>query len=552
MPRIIFDQLKIKQKTGLDTRNALLYPHMDLDSCVMSSPVLKEDDDGSLLLFVKDIERGNFDEKMIKARVSYFKPYFTFDGVPEQTPNTWTEGLQSGGAGAAIAVDGQIHMSAYRPLAEKFRITIEANPPWWRVYLYEIRPEDILSAFGASYAAAQKDADKVASGLQQKADVLRLVERAYVDDRFLALDKTMEKMGLETIVVSSPMNLQEMAGIPFAYLESSPCLALYRKGGPVFLLTSAPLAQNFPVLTGVFPDIEAAVKTLPVKLNSTVGIEENHLSYDFYKALGLSDNDQAISAALRVWREQRAGWELPYYLLAARITVYGIETALERVKNALKQGKSLLETDVEQYLYDGYQEYVKARGLGSISVKPYFTVLHAGNRTRRPNLPQAFPVDSATKSLKIDSGVLVMDASGLIRGVSDLCRTLALDEAAEEIYAYFDKTMIDTTIPASVPGNDGDVVYRKGVGTLAAMKEKLVARNLVPDKAVLPDDYRRNIGHVLGKQEPATISFETGNHDVIEEGMVGCVEYQWPYYPYAIGVEDMFYIDRQKTFNITR
>jgi hypothetical protein len=410
MPRIIFDQLKIKQKTGLDTRNALLYPHMDLDSCVMSSPVLKENDDGSLLLFVKDIERGNFDEKKIKGQVGYFKPYFTFDGVPENTPNTWMETLQSEGANAAITVDGQVYMSAYRPLAEKFKITIEANPPWWRVYLYEISPEDVLSAFCASYADARKDADNVASGLQQKADVLRLIERAYVDDRFPALDKMMQKMGLETVVISSPMNLQEITGIPFAHFESSPCIVLYRKGGPVALLTSVPLSQTFPMLTGVFPDIETAVKTLPVQLNSTVGIEENHLSYDFYKALGLSDNDQAISAALRAWREQRAGWELPYYLLAARITVYGIETALERVKKTLKEGRSLLETDVEQYLYDGYREYVKARGLGSISLKPYFTVLHAGGRTRRPNLPQASPVDASTKSLKIDSGVLVMDA----------------------------------------------------------------------------------------------------------------------------------------------
>lgn len=551
MTRIIFDQLVVAQKTGLDARNNLLYPHMDLDSRGMSSPILIEKKDGSLLLIVKDIERGNFDEKKIKGEVSYYNPYFTFDGIPENTPKTWMELLQSTPMDDEIAVDGQVYMSAYRNLNQNFRISVEASHPWWRVYLYEIRPEDVLTTFGASYSDAQQNAKQIVSGLRQQRELLPLLERSYRDDRFSTLDAMLQEMNLETMVVSSPVNGQEITGVPFAHLDGLPNLVLYHKGGRIALLTPKPLSQSFPKLTGVFPDIETTVKFLSFQLSSAVGIEENHLSYDLYRSLGFSGNDQPVSAKLRSWREQRAGRELPYYILAAQGTLNGIETALDRARQVLQKGQTLFETDVEQYLYAAYQEYRTAKAL-TVSFQSYFTVLHTGDRTRRPNLPQVCPIDAGTKTLKIDSGIWVIDGHGLLRGVSDLCRTLVLDQASQEIYEHFDKTMTDTTIPAAVPGKDGEFVYLEGVKPLIPLKEKLAAYKIMPDKVVIPDDYKRNIGHVVGKQEPATIGFEMGNRDVLKEGMIGCVEYQWPFYPYAIGVEDMFYIDHRRTINITR
>lgn len=551
MTRIIFDQLVVAQKTGLDARNNLLYPHMDLDSRGMSSPILIEKKDGSLLLIVKDIERGNFDEKKIKGEVSYYNPYFTFDGIPENTPKTWMELLQSTPMDDEIAVDGQVYMSAYRNLNQNFKISVEASHPWWRVYLYEIRPEDVLTTFGASYSTAQQNAKQIVSGLRQQRELLSLLERGYRDDRFSTLDAMLQEMNLETMVVSSPVNGQEITGVPFAHLDGLPNLVLYHKGGRIALLTPKPLSQSFPKLTGVFPDIETTVKSLSFQWSSAVGIEENHLSYDLYRSLGFSGNDQPVSAKLRSWREQRAGRELPYYILAAQGTLNGIETALDRARQVLQKGQTLFETDVEQYLYAAYQEYRTAKAL-TVSFQPYFTVLHTGDRTRRPNLPQVCPIDAGTKTLKIDSGIWVIDGHGLLRGVSDLCRTLVLDQASQEIYEHFDKTMTDTTIPAAVPGKDGEFVYLEGVKPLIPLKEKLAAYKIMPDKVVIPDDYKRNIGHVVGKQEPATIGFEMGNRDVLKEGMIGCVEYQWPFYPYAIGVEDMFYIDHRRTINITR
>ena len=68
MNRLIFNQKEIRNKTGLDTERCLLYPHMDMDSKVSSSPMLLEKGDGSKLLLVKDIECGNFREEDLQVK----------------------------------------------------------------------------------------------------------------------------------------------------------------------------------------------------------------------------------------------------------------------------------------------------------------------------------------------------------------------------------------------------------------------------------------------------------------------------------------------------
>jgi len=39
---------------------------------------------------------------------------------------------------------------------------------------------------------------------------------------------------------------------------------------------------------------------------------------------------------------------------------------------------------------------------------------------------------------------------------------------------------------------------------------------------------------------------------VLKEGMVSAIEYQWPYKGYALGVEDMFVVGPEYGINITR
>lgn len=552
MAKLIFDQHAIKQRTGLDTKNSLLYPHMDLESYVFSSPLLVEKNDGSSVLLVKDIERGNFNEQNLKCQVKYFRTYFTFDGDNRDIPDTWLELLKSTIDGEELTVDDSAYFSAWEELNKIVDVTMTESPPWWRVYLYEINYVNVLDEFRASYPDALADAKQLAKELCQEKEILSILDNGYQDSRFDLLDQLLKDNRVKTLVISSPQNGQEVSGIPFRFIESVPSIVVY-DNRRIYLLTSKPVEQSFPSLKGVYQNLAQAFRSLPLTYAGTIGIEENNLPFKLYKELGLEQyKHKPVGAMLRDWREKRAGEELPYYMTAAAVTRFGIETALKKVQNDLNKGKTILETDVECTLYSSFQDFMTSRQI-STRQKPYFTVLHTGNRSRRPNLPQFTKIDKDTRSLKIDCGILVIDNKGLVRAVSDIARTLPLDAPAKEVYGIVSKIMVDVTIPYAVPGRTGEEVYLAGLKDLKELEGKLVKLNMLPAGQQHPlDQYNRDIGHVMGKQEPANICFKLGNSLPLEDGMIGCVEYQWPYYPYTIGVEDMFLVSAKGSMNITR
>ncbi|MCL6448155.1 MAG: hypothetical protein K6U04_08400 [Armatimonadetes bacterium] len=179
MARLIFDQEMIRRKTGLDTQNNLLYPHMDLGANVFSSPVMLEKEDGTLYLFVKDIEKGNFDEEKIAARVMYYRSYFTFDCRQENIPDHWFDFLPSLVARERLIADDTVYFSAYEALCRQApEVAVSGSPPWWRVYLYEVACGDLLNEFKSSYSAALADAGVLVSGLSRGKDVAKFLEDA--------------------------------------------------------------------------------------------------------------------------------------------------------------------------------------------------------------------------------------------------------------------------------------------------------------------------------------------------------------------------------------
>ncbi|NPV89958.1 MAG: hypothetical protein HPY50_04180 [Firmicutes bacterium] len=543
MDKLFFNQETIKRLTGIDTTRCLLYPHMDLDCRVFSSPLMLEKEDGTSYLFVKDIERGNFREQGLKTKVTYFRPYLTFDQQTEKMPDDWFEVLRINSKDKKIVVDDSVCYSVYEALKKEFEVVVSEGVPWWRVYTYEVDPLDVLNEFMSTYDESLDDAKRIAPGLTS-------IMQKHKDSRFEKLQELLGNLQIKTLLVSSPLNQQEITGIPFQFFNDNSCLTVCCQNR-VFLLTNQPLTQSFPKLVGGFPNLKTAYESLPIDFKSPIGIEENNLSYGQFRDLGLSEDLVCpATVALRVWREIRAGEELPFYIIAARTTCYGIETAIERTKDALK-GAAILETDVERFLYSAFKDFEKTNQL-SVQIQPYFLVLHAGNRTRRPNLPQFSPVNSDTRSLKIDCGVLVIDRNGLVRAASDLCRTLTLDDNARELYQFVDQQMTGAAIPSAVPGKTGEEVYHAGTQELIQKQDRWVSIGVLPPGVDLAKEYNRDIGHVMGKQEPATLGFRKGNTFVLKDGMIGCVEYQWPYYPYAIGVEDMFLVTSQGAVNITR
>lgn len=551
MAEITFDPALIRAHVGLDCENSFLYPHMELDSATFSSPILLTKDDGSKYLLVKDIERGNFEEQSVGASVLYYRPYVTFDsnGTDGAIPDGWAELVEELIGNEAVRIDPNAHLSAYDKLRRYGQVPMPTSVPWWRVYLYEVSRDDVTREFSADYEQALEAAKGMAerlNGAELLADLL-----VYAGDtRFSTLDRVLEEAGVGAVILTSPLNGQEVSGLPYDFFKSARAFAVYTPGA-VYVMADRPLPKSYPRLMGEFQALRDAFRSLKIS-SLPVGVEENNFPCGLLNLLGLEPSQtHPLSLVLRRWREERAAEELPYYLIAAQATRYSIEGALQVAAEAIEKGKEILETDVEKTLYSLYKEYELSRDLKQ-AILPYFLVLHAGHRTRRPNLPQFFPIDQKTRTLKIDAGVMVLDSRGLIRGVSDLCRTLTMDDPSRELYHYLDQLMTEVAIPAAVPGRRGEKVYEIGTAELFAREEHWADSGLLPKGYGLAEKYNRNIGHVLGKQEPSTLGFEKGNTATLKEGMVACIEYQWPYYPYAVGVEDMFIVTRYGSVNLTR
>lgn len=550
MAEITCNLKAIHSKTGLDVRNSLLYAHMDMDSTEFSSPVMVQAGDGKVYLLVKDIERGNFDEKELAAEVLYFKPYVTFDHDVTSLSSDWIKLIDRFIDGDVWVYD-DFYTSGYWKISDRYSVKLKATGRWDRTYVYSVDRQQVLDQFASGNGIALEEARRLVRGLSQEKELSGLLESAPGDSRFTGLDSMLRELGSEALLLSSPLNVQEVTAIPYQYLEANETLALYSLQEKVYIFSRKAISLPYLSLEAIYPSLAmAAARTL--RAGATVGIEENHLSYKYFTTFGLSrEKAVKMSVPLRTWREARAAEELPFYIIAAQVTRHGMEQAIARAGADIAEGSNLTESKVQEYLYRAYGDFQKNNRLQE-DIRPYFVVLHAGHRTRKPNLPSFISLDRETRSLKIDCGVLVIDGRGLIRGASDLCRMLTLGKVAQEFYSFIDQVMVTRAIPAVRPGQTGEQVYRDGVRDLVAREKDWVEMGLLPEGYDLAKNYNRNIGHAMGKQEPAALGFEKGNDCVVREGMVCCLEYQWPYYPYAIGVEDMIVVTAKGPVNITR
>jgi len=160
---------------------------------------------------------------------------------------------------------------------------------------------------------------------------------------------------------------------------------------------------------------------------------------------------------------------------------------------------------------------------------------------------------SALTSLKIDAGLEIFDEQGHFRAVSDITRSLVGTSEASEFYEILDRALTAGTIASCIPGATGDDVFMAGMNFLEHEHQRIRDLGLCPDRDdTLANMFGRDIGHLLGKQEPATVAFEKGNSNTLDAGMVAAAELQWPYRDYCIGIEDIFLITDAEPINLTR
>ncbi|MGH9072224.1 MAG: M24 family metallopeptidase, partial [Acidimicrobiales bacterium] len=283
-----------------------------------------------------------------------------------------------------------------------------------------------------------------------------------------------------------------------------------------------------------------------------IGYEELDLTWEAFEGFGLGGlGAQPASLILRRWRELRSWEDLAYYVIGAQMTLAAITAALDLVEKAQSEDRAVTELEA----YERYRAMVASeleRLSLPVRVRTYFTHAYGGNRSLIPARPTAHPLSPLT-SLKIDAGLEVYDPSGVLRAVSDITRSVVGTSEAEDAYRLFDEALTEGAIAACRAGRTGEEVFASGIGWLEPCREVLVGHGLLPPKPEpLSSLFGRDIGHLLGKQEPATVVFEKGNAEALEPGMVAAAEIQWPYRDYCIGVEDVFMITEGPPLNLTR
>jgi len=556
---LITDLKAIRREIGLKLEDSSLYPKLNLDAYKDVTPVLIKKGKEQYALLVKEMETGNFTpggaaEPVIRkrqVRVLYYSAYFTWEKLARKRaeyPPDEVSALKKAFPVKNLTVHPDMALDRYRRLSQGFQVSLASSFSQKRTWVYRLNPQRVEAVFLRKRSEVNRWAERrVNEDLKASLKDKETIQRYLYSPPFKAfrvLKGLMRKAGLKSLLASSPINLQEMTGVPFDRIQGG-LLGLYARGR-VYLLSPRPL-------TGfqggeVFSDLTAAVNNLAGK--GPLGVEEKNLDIGRALPLGI-DRLKNASNLFRAWREVRSRQDLGAYILGSLATKYAMEGALAMASHKLMNRKPVYEKDVQREFYRLLKEYER-KNQSPLQLGPYFMVLHAGARTPYPSLPGFFRLSARMNSLKLDAGILVKD-DGLVLACSDLARSIVVDKKGTDLYLLLEKAMLEGAIPGGREGQTGEGVYWAGLDLLVKEERTIRAWKLIPPAGSMRRDYNRDIGHTFGKQESTTLFFKKGEkNQTLKQGMVSAIEYQWPYKGYALGIEDMFVVGPEYGINITR
>ncbi|MEX1275751.1 MAG: M24 family metallopeptidase [Bacteroidota bacterium] len=500
------------------------------------------------VLVAKEIDRTNVEHASDGTlRFVFHSPYFSFDRLEHSAPSDVYPDVTAAFSAVVddeVTLDADLPVALYSQLAGELRAGSPQLPrftPPLNHYIITRSTVDEQRRMGRArgLSAAEPFMPFVA-----KQDVLRDWLTRPIDDSFSVLDDLMASAGLDSILATSPINVQQLTGIAAPLVSDS--FALYARGSDSIHLLSRreiPWVELPEQATTNDQFFAGSIN------RGSVGYEELDLSMSAFCGFGLDHlNSQAGSSLLRRWRELRAWEDLGFYLAGAQITRLGIEAALRHVEHG---GPDVCEWDAYEIYKSVVAHELRAESL-PLRVRTYFNHTHAGNRSHIPARATKHSLRPLT-SLKIDAGLELYDEQGYLRAVSDITRSAVGTSEAETFYKLLDRALTVGVIDGCKPGLTGHDMFMAGMDFLEQDHALIRDLGFCPgNEATLAEMFGRDIGHLLGKQEPATVAFEKNNQQVIESGMIAAAELQWPYHDYCIGVEDIFLIADTHTVNLTR
>lgn len=545
--RIITDFEEVSKRIGIDIlRGGIHKPQFSLDAKKDSTPVLVENGNKNYLI-CEDMERSTLDfyldTKDIDVELLYFNPYFTWEKTNKVFPNfisALSEVLKG-----KIVVSDDITIGRFEEIKGNFEISVEQKDRIqpYQFYCYKTTPSKVLKKLKSSKSLKDKKIEKLIDTLYDrkiKSELLPYIGRAV--NPFKLLNSLMKEKKADTIVASSALNIQKLTGVETDKI-SEEALAIYT-GREIYLLSPFKIMGDCFKMEEIFKTPREVLKEFG---GQNIGVEEKSLSLYQYESLGL-ENYKKCTILLRKWKARTAINDLIYYIIAVKAAEYAIRKALDYARKNVS--KRITEIEVGRK----YSEYLRVFNskyeLLGVEIEKYFLVTIMGSRGYYPSVPSRSILNKDMNTLKIDAGAIVKDG-GIVRGSSDICRTYTLTEAGRKAYGLFEEVMLMHAIPAAKPDIEGREVYEKGVMVLGKNSKLFKDAQMMPRDSNI-DGYDRDIGHAVGIQPLHHLSFTKNEKWKLEEGMICCVEYQWPYNKHNIGIEDQFLVGKKGGINLTR
>lgn len=497
-------------------------------------------------ILLEEIERGSVPGAGLLSTITptYYAPYFRWDpSERSEIPPTIGDALRQVAGDAEVEVDPFV--SIFLARLRRARVRADLAAPWsdraWT--RRRIRTTDVEARFDRTRSAAIEVALLSIRGDRDEQRLRDAVQRIPGRGRFAALDALLEEARLDVIVLSSPINVQDVTGIP-AMGAPSQTIALYERGAESVDVIE-PATGN--ARTTSLAEVGAMLR------GRRFGVEEQDLTVGQALACGLGvDAGIAVSEVVRAWRERSSAFDAPYFVLAAKVTTAAVAAALDTLRHRLGAG-GMSELEVARAVGDEYQRAWSRLDPGaSFRIRNAHMNVHAGSRTTRPSLPTGYVMGAAETSLKIDSGVFLVEPDGLLRAATDMGRTFVQGASGLAMYDVLRVAVEDHGVPATRAGATGRDVFLAATGALDAQRDAIDRSGLGPRVGSYRDAYARYVGHTMDKQRYVSVHFTSASSDRLDVGMTGSIELPWAWDRYGLQYEDVYLVAEGSGLNLTR
>ncbi|ONM46740.1 M24 family metallopeptidase [Nocardia donostiensis] len=548
MLSITADTAQVAHTYGLDARKSLLFSAIRLDSYPLVAPLIARTDEEQYLL-VRQQEQGNaLSAGVPKDQIKFYAPWVTIDPrVVADTPaaTSLTSLVQELAHGSPVSLAADVVYSHYLTLSGSVELVVSDQAPT-PVTAYQIELEEVLARF----ATWRKTGVDTARRLIENIEHLSGLEAEFTateDSRFSALRSLVADRSLDALLLAAPPNFTEATG----FAQPAGAFALWLAGSEKLLvLTGEDTAAVPGVPVGRFPSVGAAVRELA--RGPRTGVEDEWISVGLARELERERAELVpVSRDLGHWRDIRDHEDLAFQVVAARASVFAIEEALAWAEAGLDAGRSFTELDINAVYLDKLVEFRTVNEI-PFGIEPYFTNLHSSNRMLFPGPPVDYPINAETTCIQLDAGVRIV-VDGVTVATSDMARSLPRTPAAKEAYAFFFDVVREGIIGQLAPGVLCEDVHEATLRYLAPHLDRMVGIGMLGTDVDFNTEYRkRNVGHLMGKQESFANELRPGYKHVLDVGSYGAAEIPWRYGDAAIGTEDLWYIGRDRTYIVSK